>query len=363
MSAARDLLPAHGPDAYGVDDDTRDDSALLREAVAVPLSTGEADRFPLLRSAEELVLSQQPKLLDSLNANAAAPLPAGEVPLPEALRLQMVELATDAHREEMAAFDLELWRDARESAKDEAGKWATPMQLDERTERLLEGLNNSREVRLRRLALEERGKALERAWRLTVIDKRFAEARGRARRIYRHNFRRADGLVEALRRTPHYTVEMHDGRKVAQLLQLKGGWYGFVPATRMDRRLTAALRDRFGADKFYDPTYDAMTIAKFVHEFEAAARAASTRQVRAAFEHQQGAGPALGGRVNSRELVRSARKDDARSLALSAPDAESEIEASTDASGYTDDAKRRRDVDDWSAAVTASDRGETLPLF
>jgi hypothetical protein len=204
----------------------------------------------------------------------------------EALGKALVELAQDEDREERAAWECTLARHARAQARYEAGGWSTPRALEERADRLLEGLRSTPAVMGHTRALERRSQELERAWQLLAVDQRFAEARGSAKRMYKHNFVRADGLVEAIRSTAHYWVEMRDGRRVGALRHRREGGYRFEPATRMDRRLTSALRARFEWERFYDPDTDAMTISKFVHDFEAAARAATAREAREDFAHQ-----------------------------------------------------------------------------
>jgi hypothetical protein len=217
---------------------------------------------------------------------------------PAALRKRLVEMANAEHREEVAAFESVLWRRARAEAWAEAGERATPRAIDERTERLLDGLRNTSAVSRHRHALEQRGKALDLAWRLAAQDQTFSEARGRARRMYRHNVRRADGLVEALRLTAHYWVEMNDGRRVAVLRHRRDVGYRFEPATRLERRLSAALRERFGSERFYDPDTDAIAVSKFVYEFEAAARVAKARAAQSDYAHQARTSQSLEGAGN-----------------------------------------------------------------
>ena len=263
-------------------------------------------RLPRVRSAEDLVAAQQARLgVERSSALPSFATDADDDTLPvavqsrlaasaaarlgalveagasrEALGKILVEIAQDEHREELAAFECTLMRHARAEARYEAGRWSTPRALEERAGRLHEGLRNTPEVRRHKLALERRGQELERAWQLLAVEQRFAEARGRATRMYRHNFVRADGMVEALRSTAHYWVEMRDGRRVGALRHRREGGYRFEPATRMDRHLTAALRERFEWERFYDPDTDAITISNFVHAFESTERAAGTRAAR-----------------------------------------------------------------------------------
>lgn len=293
-------------------------------------SAPPALRLPAVRTAETLVAEQQAHL----GAGASRELPAfttdaEDAALPVAIRSQLaasattrlsalraagisreglgkalVELAQDEHREEVAAFESTLRSHARAEARHEAGRWSTPRRLEERAERLLEGLRNTSEVRGHKLALERRAKDLERAWQLLAVDQRFAEARGRACPMYKHNFVRADGLVESIRRTAHYWVEMRDGRRVGALRRRREGGYRFEPATRMDRRLATALRARFGWERFYDPDTDAIAISKFVHDWEAATRAATAREAREDFAHQTEETPlAVGVRQHALALV------------------------------------------------------------
>ena len=269
-------------------------------------SAPPALRLPAVRTAEALVAEQQAHLGAGPSRELTAFTTDGEgAALPVAIRSRLaasatarlgalraagvsreglgkalVELAQDEHREEVAAFESALRSHARAEARHEAGRWSTPRALEERAERLVEGLRNTSEVRGHKLALERRAKDLERAWQLLAVHQRFAEARGRACPMYKHNFVRADGLVESIRRTAHYWVEMQDGRRVGALRHRREGGYRFEPATRMDRRLTAALRERFGWERFYDPDTDAIAISKFVDDWEAAARAAKARAAR-----------------------------------------------------------------------------------
>ncbi len=263
-------------------------------------------RLPRVRSTEDLVAEQQARLsVEGPPALTAFATDADADTLPVAVRVRlaasatvrldalvqagasrealgkaMVELAQTEHREEVSEFESALARQARAQASYEAGRWSTPRGLAERADRLLEGLRNTPSVMAHRRALERRGQELARAWQLLAVDQRFAEARGRATRMYRHNVRRADGVVEAMRRTEHYWVEMRDGRRIGALRRRREGGYRFEPATRMDRRLTAALRARFASERFYDPDADGITISKFVHDFEVTERAAATRSAR-----------------------------------------------------------------------------------
>ena len=263
-------------------------------------------RLPRVRSAEALVAEQQARLSvegspaltafatdddgDMLPVQVRVRLAASATvrlgalvqagASREALGKAMVELAQAEHREEVSEFESALARQARAQASYEAGRWSTPRGLAERADRLLEGLRNTPSVMGHKRALERRDQDLERAWQLLAVDQRFAEARGRATRMYRHNVRRADGVVEAMRRTEHYWVEMRDGRRIGALRRRREGGYRFEPATRMDRRLTAALRARFASERFYDPDADAIAISAFVHDFAATERAAGTRAAR-----------------------------------------------------------------------------------
>jgi hypothetical protein len=300
-------------------------------------------KLPPLRSAETLVAAQQAALRRAIaheppvyatdndghalsavigpRAEAAGAARVGALmragASPEAMRKAVVEMAQDAHRDERAAFEAALRCHASAEAQAEAGRWSTARGLAERTERLLEGLSSTSTVIQYRLALEQRGQALTRAWQLLAVDQRLAEARGRATRMYRHNVRRADGQIDALRGTEHYWVEMRDGRRVGMLRRTKAGCYRFTPATRMDRRLTAALRERFGSERFYEPDDDAIAIAKLAHDFEAQQRAAGARETRALFERQEADQSAL-----TRRPIELAGKTPHASLALTALDAE-----------------------------------------
>lgn len=276
-------------------------------------------RLPRVRSAEDLVAAQQARLsvagspaltafatdddADTLPVAVRVRLAASATvrlgalvqagASREALGKAMVELAQTEHREEVSEFESALARQARAQASYEAGRWSTPRGLAERAERLLEGLRNTPSVMDHKRALERRGQELARAWQLLAVDQRFAEARGRATRMYRHNVRRADGVVEAMRRTEHYWVKMRDGRRIGALRRKREGGYRFEPATRMDRRLTAALRARFASERFYDPDADAIAISAFVHDFEVTERAAATRSAREDYACQPEASAAL----------------------------------------------------------------------
>lgn len=287
-------------------------------------------QLPNVRSAETLVAAQQARLgvepsselpafatdaedaalpvavRSRLATNAAARLGAlaQAGASREALGKALVELAQDEDREERAAWEGTLARHARAQARYEAGGWSTPRALEERADRLLEGLRSTPAVMGHTRALERRSKALERAWQLLAVDQRFAESRGSATRMYKHNFVRADGGVEAIRSTAHYWVEMRDGRRVGALRRRREGGYRFEPATRMDRRLTAALRARFGWERFYDPDTDAIAISKLVHDWETATRAAAARAAREDFAHQTKEAPlAVSARQHALALV------------------------------------------------------------